>query len=311
MESCELINSRGETIRQLNEILAKKPPGHPGAVQPRMNRGSSTDQLADEPKQTGASTKDDKGSKKDRKKLRSDEKLEKRKLKEEERLRRQEEEKQRRQEKKLASKKSKSGALNANSIGDDGIPLFIKRCIEFIELEGLDAEGIYRVPGNRAHVDAFVQKFKDNPAMSILESDIPVNAVATALKDFLSKKWGPIIPPNLMHELTELKFIPNREQRVEAVKELIGKLPPANYNLLKYVFSHFVKVSLNNMLNSMDSKNLAICWWPTLLPLHFDDMMMFEQMRPHLEESIQTMIDHYGFIFEDDGRKNLSTLARC
>lgn len=307
MESCELINSRGETIRQLNEILAKKPPGQPGAVRSRLNKGSSNDHLTDDPKQTSnVSMKDDKDSKKDKKKLRSDEKLEKRKLKEEERLRRQKEEKQRRQEKKLASKKSKPGSLNANSIGQDGIPLFIKRCIEFIESEGLDAEGIYRVPGNRAHVDAFVQKFKDNPCMSISESDIPVNAVATALKDFLSKKWGPIIPLHLMHELTELKFIPDKEQRIEAVKELTRKLPLANYNLLKYVFSHFVKVSLNNMLNSMDSKNLAICWWPTLLPLQFDDMIMFEQMRPHLEESVQTMIDHYGFIFDDE---HLSTLT--
>lgn len=167
--------------------------------------------------------------------------MEKRKLKEEERLRRQEEEKQRRQEKKLASKKSKSGSSNSNSIGDDGIPLFIKRCIEFIEFEGLDAEGLYRVPGNRAHVDAFVQKFKDNPNMSIVESDVPVNAVATALKDFLSKKWGPIIPLNQMNELTELSNIPEKEKRIEAVRDLIHMLPAPNYRLLKYVFSHFVK----------------------------------------------------------------------
>lgn len=178
--------------------------------------------------------KNDKDVKKDKKKLRDDEKLEKRRLKEEEKLRR--------QEKKLAAKKSKSGAANATgSVGDDGIPFFIKKCIEFIEFEGLDAEGIYRVPGNRAHVDAFVQKFKENPDMSIIESDIPVNAVATALKDFLSKKWGPIIPLALMNELTELSSVAEKEKRVQAVRQLVKKLPPTNYNLLKYVFSHFVK----------------------------------------------------------------------
>lgn len=50
----------------------------------------------------------------------------------------------------------------------------------------------------------------------------------------------------------------------------------------------------------MDSKNLAICWWPTLLPLQFNDMLMFEQVRPHLEDSIQTLIDQYDFIFDND-----------
>lgn len=40
----------------------------------------------------------------------------------------------------------------------------------------------------------------------------------------------------------------------------------------------------------MDSKNLAICWWPTLLPFSFADMLVFERMRPHLEDLVQTMV---------------------
>ena len=35
-------------------------------------------------------------------------------------------------------------------------------CSEFIEREGLDAEGLYRVPGNRAHVDLLFAKFDDD-----------------------------------------------------------------------------------------------------------------------------------------------------
>lgn len=57
------------------------------------------------------------------------------------------------------------------------------------------------------------------------------------------------------------------------------------------------RVSENCKLNSMDSKNLAICWWPTLLPIEFSDMGRFEQMRPHLEDIVQTMIDQYPFLF--------------
>lgn len=47
----------------------------------------------------------------------------------------------------------------------------------------------------------------------------------------------------------------------------------------------------------MDSKNLAICWWPTLLPIEFSDMLRFESMRPYLEDIVQTMIDQYPFLF--------------
>lgn len=41
------------------------------------------------------------------------------------------------------------------------IPLFLEKCVEFIEQEGLDSEGIYRVPGNRAHVDLLYQKLQE------------------------------------------------------------------------------------------------------------------------------------------------------
>ena len=70
-----------------------------------------------------------------------------------------------------------------------------------------------------------------------------------------------------------------------------------------YYFLHLSRVSENSKLNSMDSKNLAICWWPTLLPLEFNDMLMFERMRPHLEESVQTMIDQFALLFDDEAHE--------
>lgn len=192
------------------------------------------DQQSAEPHKKG----DKEVNKKDKKKTRDEEKLEKRRLKDEERMRK--------QEKKLAEKKNKSkisqsSAHNDDSGSSDGLPLFVKRCIEFIESEGLDAEGIYRVPGNRAHVDAFVQKFKTNASMSITDADIPVNAVATALKDYLSKKCSPIIPLDMMDELIQLASIANKELRLQAIRNLIRGLPSANYKLLKFVIAHFHK----------------------------------------------------------------------
>ena len=44
---------------------------------------------------------------------------------------------------------------------DKPIPLFLDKCVEFIELEGLDSEGIYRVPGNKVHVELLTSKFKE------------------------------------------------------------------------------------------------------------------------------------------------------
>ena len=41
------------------------------------------------------------------------------------------------------------------------VPCFVEKCIRFIEEEGISAEGLYRVPGNRAHVDSLMEKFNE------------------------------------------------------------------------------------------------------------------------------------------------------
>ena len=86
-------------------------------------------------------------------------------------------------------------------LAEDPIPLFLRKAITFIEREGLDAEGLYRVPGNRAHVELLFQKFDDDPKVDIDELDIAVNAVATAVKDFFFKRLPSILDPDHMAEL--------------------------------------------------------------------------------------------------------------
>ncbi|XP_058840161.1 rho GTPase-activating protein 190, partial [Topomyia yanbarensis] len=196
------------------------------------------------------------------------------------------------------------------------VPLFVEKCVKFIEQEGLDSEGIYRVPGNRTHVDLLYQKFDDGKVdVDIEKLDIPVNAVATALKDFFSKRLPPLFSADMMAELEDIAgsrppqaisshnidvVKTDRSCRLIALRSLLGRLPASNFAILSFIFQHFVRVSENSKLNSMDSKNLAICWWPTLLPIEFTDMMRFETMRPYLEDIVQTMIDQYPFLFRGE-----------
>lgn len=104
---------------------------------------------------------------KDKSRAKDEEKQEKRRLKEEERQRRErEKEKERERKRNLKSKdakKEKAVPTLEDVILAEGrpIPLFLEKCVKFIEEEGLDSEGIYRVPGNRAHVDILFQKIEE------------------------------------------------------------------------------------------------------------------------------------------------------
>lgn len=64
--------------------------------------------------------------------------------------------------KKKKTKQSKSEKRNSLIFAqsDDSVPLFLINCIQFIE-QNLDSEGLYRVPGNRCHVDYLFEKFNE------------------------------------------------------------------------------------------------------------------------------------------------------
>lgn len=135
------------------------------------------------------------------------------------------------------------------------VPIFLEKCVQFIERE-VDSEGIYRVPGNRAHVDLLYQNFDEEDNVDIEKLDIPVNAVATALKDFFSKHLPPLFEPDLMNELEEIagsrgglasanpmnmEVKADRSCRLLALRGLLNKLPPSNFAILKFIFQHFVR----------------------------------------------------------------------
>ncbi|XP_025422554.1 rho GTPase-activating protein 190 isoform X6 [Sipha flava] len=242
---------------------------------------------------------------KEKQRVKEEVKLEKRRLKEE-KLRKIAEEREKKKKNKVKTGSSpmthQPTLENFVQSENNVIPLLLEKCVKFIEVEGLDSEGLYRVPGNRSHVELLFQRFDEDNDINVTNLDIPVNAVATALKDFFSKKLPPLFTEDLMDELEDLSefFVSvkaDRSCRLMALRNLLKKLPNVNFEILKFIFRHFVRVAENCKANSMDSKNIAICWWPTLLPIEFNDMGRFEQLRPHLEDTVQTMIDQYPFLF--------------
>jgi len=103
------------------------------------------------------------GSKKEEKCRRK----EKQKAKEEEKRRLKEEKKLDKDRKKAAKAAGGKVPTKGPCLADfvqskqNNVPLIIEQCVQFIESEGVESEGIYRVPGNRAHVEQLFQKFEE------------------------------------------------------------------------------------------------------------------------------------------------------
>ncbi|VDO34084.1 unnamed protein product [Haemonchus placei] len=129
-----------------------------------------------------------------------------------------------------------------------GIPLFLERCVEYIEKEGgLEMEGLYRVPGNQAQLSELEKAFREKGDVDIAGLDMPVHVVATAVKNFFSCLAEPLIPTELHQDILDI----------------MTRLTPVNRNVLIYLTSHLERVA-SSPSTAMDVHNLSKVLFPTL-----------------------------------------------
>ncbi|XP_062456685.1 rho GTPase-activating protein 35 [Rhea pennata] len=176
------------------------------------------------------------------------------------------------------------------------IPVFIERCIEYIEAMGLSTEGIYRVSGNKSEMESLQRQFDQDHGLDLAEKDFTVNTVAGAMKSFFSELPEPLVPYGMQLELVEAHKINDREQKLHALKEVLKKFPRENYEVFKYVIGHLNKVSQHHRVNLMTSENLSICFWPTLMRPDFSTMDALTATRTY-QTIIELFIQQCPFFF--------------
>ncbi|XP_028921023.1 rho GTPase-activating protein 35 [Ornithorhynchus anatinus] len=179
---------------------------------------------------------------------------------------------------------------------DRPIPIFIERCIEYIEATGLSTEGIYRVSGNKSEMESLQRQFDQDHSLDLAEKDFTVNTVAGAMKSFFSELPDPLVPYSMQIDLVEAHKINDREQKFHALKEVLKKFPRENHEVFKYVISHLNKVSHNHKVNLMTSENLSICFWPTLMRPDFSTMDALTATRTY-QTIIELFIQQCPFFF--------------
>lgn len=174
----------------------------------------------------------------------------------------------------------------------DNIPVFVKKCIEYIEEEGgLDVEGLYRVPGNQAQVGDLERAFLSNNEIRLRSLQLPVHVVATSLKNFFSGLPEPLIPYDLHDSLVNC-VDGEQSGSLEKVREAMQAWPNANRKTMAYLAAHLSRVAKRADVNSMDFRNLAKVWWPTLFRPNFDSFESMAVFVTRLELATQLLVRH-------------------
>uniref|UniRef100_A0A8B9LFX8 SLIT-ROBO Rho GTPase activating protein 3 n=1 Tax=Astyanax mexicanus TaxID=7994 RepID=A0A8B9LFX8_ASTMX len=157
-------------------------------------------------------------------------------------------------------------------IQDSGqpIPLVVESCIRYINLYGLQQQGIFRVPGSQVEVNDIKNSFErgEDPLIDD-QSDHDINSVAGVLKLYFRGLENPLFPK-------------------ERFLDFISTINMILHNSLKTLSQYSDE-------NMMDPYNLAICFGPTLMPI--PDGQDPVACQAHVNEVIKTIIIHNEAIF--------------
>ncbi|KAJ3043990.1 hypothetical protein HDV00_003517 [Rhizophlyctis rosea] len=161
--------------------------------------------------------------------------------------------------------------------GTNNIPNVVIACITYVEERGLDAEGLYRVPGSARRVKSWQETFDHDEFNGWRDENIAT--VASVLKKFFANlPSGGLFGPNsdglkkrLNSIVTDHLFRqpatdPDQVKATRVHTALGTYLPTsAHYATIKCFMTHLHRVSLHAATNRMPPKNLALAIFPGMV----------------------------------------------
>ncbi|XP_078273378.1 SLIT-ROBO Rho GTPase-activating protein 1-like isoform X5 [Rhinoraja longicauda] len=205
------------------------------------------------------------------------------------------------------------GRRNSHTRNQDSgqaIPVIVESCVRFINLYGLQHQGIFRVPGSQAEVNDIKNSFErgEDPLADGQENH-DINSVAGVLKLYFRGLENPLFPKERFNELLPCVRIENLYERALQLRKNLLTLPHSVIVVMRYLFSFLNHLSQFNDENMMDPYNLAICFGPTLMPV--PDNQDQVSCQPHVNELIKTIIIHNELIFPDSKDLDGPVYEKC
>ncbi|KAL6107049.1 srgap1 [Pungitius sinensis] len=178
------------------------------------------------------------------------------------------------------------------------IPRVVESCIRFINLYGLQHQGIFRVSGSQLEVNDIKNSFeRGNDPLTDDENNHDINSVAGVLKLYFRGLENPLFPKERFNDLLSSIRIENLYERALYIRKILLTVPRSVLIVMRYLFAFLNHLSQYSDENMMDPYNLAICYGPTLMPT--PDSLDQVSCQAHVNEIVKTIIIHHETIFPD------------
>ncbi|XP_076829959.1 rho GTPase-activating protein 22 isoform X1 [Brachyhypopomus gauderio] len=177
-------------------------------------------------------------------------------------------------------------------------PLLVEQCVDFIREQGLNEEGLFRMPGQANLVKELQDAFDcgDKPQF---DSTTDVHTVASLLKLYLRELPEPVIPFNKYEDFLTCAQLLLKDEDVglsELAKQ-VKTLPQANYNLLKYICRFLDEVQSHSSENKMSVQNLATVFGPNILRPKIEDPVTMMEGTSQVQHLMTLLISEHETLY--------------
>jgi len=179
------------------------------------------------------------------------------------------------------------------------VPLIVKESINYLEQNGLDLEGIFRIPGRPTEIKSLSSIYGKGKSAETEMRKMNTNSIASFLKLFLLELSDPLLTFELVDCWIKSISILDLESKLMCVRSTVELLPIGNRLTLDCIICFLLKVSKNSNVNKMSASNLGIAFGPCLM--RNQDTVPLEIMLSHNQKSgqlVEFMINYYDQIFK-------------
>ncbi|TDZ22927.1 putative Rho-type GTPase-activating protein 4 [Colletotrichum orbiculare MAFF 240422] len=145
------------------------------------------------------------------------------------------------------------------------IPSVVTRCIEEVELRGMDVEGIYRKTGGNSQVKMIQEGFDKSEDYDISDPGLDITAVTSVLKQYFRKLPMPLLTFDVYDRVLESNAITNATERCDHLHKVFSTMPQRHRDCLEFLMFHLARVAQREPENLMSPKNLAVVFAPTIM----------------------------------------------
>ncbi|CAO1614360.1 unnamed protein product [Sympodiomycopsis kandeliae] len=151
------------------------------------------------------------------------------------------------------------------------VPLIVEKCIQAVEANGMDYEGIYRKSGGTSQLKIITQLFERGQRFDLNDQNRfnDVSAITSVLKNYFRELPEPLLTYDLHERFIEASQKPEYRldpgAREAKMKELISALPASHRETLRMLCAHLGRIANRAEENRMTARNLGVVFGPTLM----------------------------------------------